>query len=121
MLQDPLTIVLRDYGWVGVVLWLIVRDVWPFLKDHIYPDAIAERKRKQEKETVLQERSTKAQELMAEAVKGIELALVATNERLSHIQTSAEAHHKATSEAITTMRERTRPLDVKRPRGQSAK
>jgi hypothetical protein len=46
---------------------------------------------------------------------------VATNERLNHLQSQAEAHHKATNEAITTMRERTRPLDVKRPRGQSAK
>jgi len=109
-MQDPLTIVLRDYGWVGVVIWLLVRDIWPFLKDRIYPDAIRERQARQEYERSCNERAVTAQELIAKGVNAIEKALVVTNERLNHLQTSADEHIRATNEAITTMRERTRPL-----------
>ena len=107
---DPLAVLLRDYGWTAVVFWLIYRDVWPFIKERIFPAAMEERKRRLEIQVRLEERQAMAMEAISNAVIEIKLAMVSTNERLLETRMAQIEHHKATTDAITLMRERTRPL-----------
>src|SRR5574341_1436358 len=106
---DPLAALLHDYGWVAVFLWLIYRDVWPFIKEHVFPAAIAERKQRIDSQIKLEERQAVAMETISNAVNELKLAMVSTNERLLEMRMAQGEHHKATSDAITLMRERTRP------------
>lgn len=106
---DPLATLLHDYGWAAVFLWLIYRDVWPFIKEHVFPAAIEERKRRMEQSSKLEERQVKAMEVISNAVIEMKLAMVSTNERLFEMRAAQSEHHKATNDAITLMRERTRP------------
>jgi hypothetical protein len=98
---------IHDYGWTGVVFWLLVRDIIPFFKDHLFPATIAERKRQQEFRYKMEERTVLAQELLAKGVEGINKTLVVTNERMSVLEDTITRHDKATNDAITLMRERT--------------
>jgi hypothetical protein len=85
--------------------------VWPFIKEHVFPAAIAERKQRMESQNRLEERQAVAMEKISDAVNEIKMAMVATNERLVDMRTAQGEHHKATNEAITVMRERTKPRD----------
>ncbi len=113
---DPLAILLHDYGWAGVLIWLLVRDVWPFLRDRLFPAAIEERKARIERVAKLEERQVVASEVIANAVVEMKLAMVSTNERLNEMRTAQAEHHKATGDAITLMRERTRPVPAESER-----
>jgi hypothetical protein len=107
---DPLAVLLHDYGWAAVLVWLVYREVWPFIKEHVFPAAIAERKQRMESQNRLDERQTVAMESMSRAVIEIQKAMVATNERLLDMRMAQAEHHKATGDAITLMRERTKPV-----------
>ncbi len=113
---DPLAVLLHDYGWTAVVLWLVYRDVWPFIKEHVFPAAIAERKQRMDSQIKLEERQAVAMETISNAVNEIKLAMVSTNERLFEVRAAQVEHHKATTDAITLMRERTRPIPVETER-----
>ncbi len=108
---DPIATLLHDYGWAGVFLWLAIRDVWPFLRDRLFPAAIEERKARLERVAKLEERQVIASEVIANAVVEMKLAMVSTNERLNELRSAQAEHHKATNDAITLMRERTRPRE----------
>ena len=110
---DPLAALLHDYGWAAVLLWLIYRDVWPFIKEHVFPAAIAERKQRFEVQVKLEERQAVAMEVISNAVIEMKLAMVSTNEKLIEIRGGQIAHHKETTEAITLMRERTGDVPAK--------
>jgi len=110
---DPLATLFHDYGWAAVFIWLIYRDIWPFIKEHVFPAAIAERKQRMEIQAKLEERQVVAMEMISNAVDEIKLAMVSTNERLFEIRGAQIAHHKETNEAITLMRERTGDVPAK--------
>ncbi len=109
---DPLAALFHDYGWAAVFLWLIYRDIWPFIKEHVFPAAIAERKQRIEAEISISERQAVSMKMIADAITEIKMAMVATNERLVDMRSAQFEHHRATSEAITLMRERTADLPV---------
>jgi hypothetical protein len=46
--MDLLT-VLRDYGWVGVVIILFAPKLWHFLTDRFYPQKVAERNKEEKR------------------------------------------------------------------------
>jgi hypothetical protein len=40
---EPFFSLLRDYGWIGVLIWLAAMQVWPWFRDKVYPDLAAAR------------------------------------------------------------------------------
>lgn len=46
--MDLLTVI-RDYGWLGVVVLYFGPRVWHFITDRLYPQKVAERKREEER------------------------------------------------------------------------
>jgi hypothetical protein len=103
----------KEYGWLPVLVWMLIRDVWPFIKDKLFPAALAERQQIVDHRINLEERQAAAYELIATAVNEIKLAIVSNNERLNSLSTNMASHNRETAAAITLMRERTRPENRK--------
>lgn len=114
--MDPLATWLRDFGWAGVGLYFVLEKVWPFLTAWILPErkaALARRAAEEAKERErlrnLEERQVSAFEKVAEAVQEMKLALVQTNERLTHVEAAFADHNQQMMAAIGDMRERANP------------
>jgi hypothetical protein len=89
--MEPLD-VLHNYGWAGVIMYLTVKELWPFLKEKLFPAYVEEKKRRAEQTTrdrerleKLEERQVTAFEQVAQAVNVIKETLAVNNERLNNI------------------------------------
>lgn len=105
---------LQQNGWIGFLMYILWKELFPFVRDRIYPENLkrinAERDRlKKLEERAIQndERQTRVVESMSTAVHEMALAIAANNERLSQLIISHSDHAKFTQDSITAMRERT--------------
>lgn len=99
--MEPIQI-LHDWGWAGVLVWLMYRELWPFVREKLFPAYIdarkrqdAERARERERLEKLEERQVASFEKIAEsqngiasAIKAIESILAVNTERLGVIQST---------------------------------
>lgn len=107
---------LQENGWIGFIVYVVVREVIPFLRDRIYPEKLREKEAERERLKRLEERQIKALEGMSQAVHDMALAITANNERLSRLMLDHAEHARFVQESITAMRER-----VARPRTSTRK
>ena len=113
-MTDPIVVLWYKYGWAGFLIYLTVKEVWPFLRDKVWPQSAAiaksesERLRKiEEKQITLQERQSVAVEEMSKSVQSMALVITTNNERLSTLLIGFAQHSQESTAAITLMRERT--------------
>jgi hypothetical protein len=113
---------LQQNGWVGFLVYILWKELFPFVRDRIYPENVkrinAERDRlkKLEERTVQNdERQTRAVETVGNAVHEMAIAITTNNERLAQLIVNHDAHARFVQDSITAMRERSAVLDgVKR-------
>ena len=85
-----------DYGLWGLVAYVILKELWPFLRDTIWPSRM---KFVQSQE----ERMTKAIEIIGDSSKLQAEALVALGERMTNMTHLMQNHDTVTTDAITAM------------------
>jgi len=90
--------VLAQYGWAGVILWIVVERLGPLARDWIVPErAAARRKREradeQERERLknLEERQVAAFEKVADALAQLSRSYELVSERMSHVENGVDA------------------------------
>ncbi len=111
--MEPLTI-LRDYGWIGVVLLWLAPKVWSFFAERLYPQRVKEKEREQtrrdeetraerearatllrsqiERENREADKRLRLEERMVTALEQMSLGIVAGNERISALIASHTQH-----------------------------
>lgn len=106
MTPDPFTLVWQQYGWLGFVGYVMVREVWPFVRDRVWPERVKQARTERERLNRLEERQVEAFEAIGKSVQDMSTAIVLNNERLSTLIASHSLHVRETTEAITLIRER---------------
>lgn len=86
----------KDYGLYGLLLYVLIKEVWPFFRDKLFPEKI---RFQQEQEA----RFTVAIEGIKNAVAVIAESSIKQNERLATLTTMSEAHNTLTADAVTAM------------------
>lgn len=106
--------VLQQYGWLGFVLYFVAREVFPFLRDRVYPQKVKQQEDERKRLLALEERAAKneerltmAVETMSQSVSNMALAITTNNERLSQVITNQLEHSRFTQDAIIDMRKMT--------------
>jgi len=97
---------LQENGWIGFIVYVLVREGIPFFRDRIYPEKLKEKEAERERCKRLDERQAKAFESMSQAVHEMALAITANNERLSQSILDHAEHSRFVHESISAMRER---------------
>jgi hypothetical protein len=116
MTPDPLVLVWQQYGWLGVLGYVMVREVWPFVREKVWPEKKRALRLEQERLEKLEDRQVAAVEKMGNAVQEMAVAIVTNNERLSVLVNGHAIHAHETTQAIVTLRERTAGYK-ERPKG----
>lgn len=103
--------VLQQYGWVGFVLYFVAREVFPFLRDRVYPHKVKQQDEERKRLIALEDRAAKneerlttAVETMSQSVSNMALAITTSNERLSQVIANQLEHARFTQDAIIDMR-----------------
>lgn len=116
-MTDPIVVLWDKYGLAGFLIYLTVKEVWPFLRDKVWPQSAAiarsesERIRKlEDRQVAAQERQSIAVEEMSKSVQSMAVVITQNNERLSTLIVGFAQHAQESSEAISLMRERTHPV-----------
>lgn len=114
MPSDPIVILWERYGWLGFLVYVLVREVWPFLREKVWPVKVAQARTERQRLVNLEdrqmnaaERQTAASEAMIAAVQNMALAITTNNERLSTLIAGHSMHAQEMTEAVALMRERT--------------
>ena len=114
-MEDPI-LNLDQYSLPIIILYILVKEIWPFVRDKWFPQYSEDRKRLREKITDLEERNVIAIEKLAVLLDGLVQNYIITNERLNRIETGVSRHDNITGDfqtqvvkAIARMEERTRP------------
>ena len=102
---------LQQYGWLGFTVYFLARDVFPWLRDRVYPQKVKELEEERKRLNSLEERAVRneerhveALETMSKSVTGMALAITTNNERLSQVITNQLEHSRFTQDAIIDMR-----------------
>lgn len=104
--------ILEKYGWVAMAVYVIMKDVLPWVMNRYFPAHMKKEQDKRNAEALLlkseledkehrramEERSTVAMEKMGEAV-------IILNERLDKLTDITAEHNTFTIQAVTAMRE----------------
>jgi len=86
----------KDYGLYGLLLYVAIKEIWPFFRDKLFPEKI---RFAQEQET----RFTVAIEGINQAVQTLAQNAVLQSERLTTMTSHLSTHDQITREAITAM------------------
>lgn len=105
--SDPLALIWQQYGLWGFLGYVAVREIWPFVRDRVWPARVKKAHQEQERLNRMEERQIEAIEAMGTSVHEMALAISANNERLSALIAGFAAHSSDMSHAVTVMRERT--------------
>lgn len=104
----------QHYGWLGFAGYVMIREVWPFVRDRVWPERVKQVKAERERLVNLEDRQlnaadrqTAASEAMVSAVQNMALVITTQNERLSTLIAGHTIHAQETTAAIVLMRERT--------------
>jgi hypothetical protein len=100
MTPDPYMLSLRDYGWTAVLLLFAMREVWPWVRDRVIPQARAERTAETKRKLEQESRQTHAMELIAQATDEIKKQNVLTTERLANLTAALSEHDRYTRESM---------------------
>lgn len=116
-MTDPVVVLWDKYGLTGFLIYVVVKEVWPFLRDKVWPQSAAtarsesERIRKlEDRQVAAQERQSIAVEEMSRGIQSMALVITTNNERLSTLIVGFAQHSQEATEAISLMRERTHPM-----------
>ena len=114
MASDPIVLLWDRYGWLGFLGYVMVREVWPFMREKIWPMKVAQVKAERERLSKLEERQSKANDRQTEAIEAMgksvhemTVAITSNNERLSQLIAGHATHSEMVASAIALMRERT--------------
>lgn len=104
---------LQEKSWIALIVYILIKEIWPFFRDKIYPSRMAEEHLIRERRVKMEERALKnderniiAFESMSLAVQHMTLALTSNNERLSTLIADQARHATFMSDAIADMREK---------------
>src|SRR3990170_3584218 len=101
--------IMRDWGWLGVLLYFLIERVWPFLSEKSFPSLIKARTDEKKWQHQMEERRVVAMESLSKRVEEamLEMTRVVTqqNERMSMLIAESAEHHRYTIDAVTDMRE----------------
>ncbi len=116
----------QQYGWVGFTVYFLARDVFPWLRDRVYPQRVKAYEEERKRLNALEERAVKneerhveALETMSKSVTSMALAITTNNERLAQVVTNQLEHSRFTQDAIMDMRKSVGPRHA--PRKESKK
>lgn len=107
MANDPLVFIWEHYGHWGFLAYIAAREVWPWVRDRVWPAQVKKARQDQERINRLEERQIEAIESMGKSVVDMTLAISTNNERLSTLIAGFAVHSTEMNGAIALMRERT--------------
>src|SRR5512138_283737 len=103
---------LQQYGWLGFLVYVLVKEVWPFFRDKLWPQRVEQAKAERERlklledrATQIEERQTKALESLSQSTQQMALAITTNNERLTMLITGHSEHDRFTRDAVQDMRD----------------
>jgi hypothetical protein len=102
-----LKILWDNYGFVGVLVYIVLVQLWPYLRDKIFPEQIKDRRAQAEWQRKLDER-------MVVAMEGMNKALISQNEKLNQVITMNIEHGREMTEALIQMAQVRQPKKVTR-------
>ena len=97
----------KDYGLYGLLLYVLIKEVWPFFRDKLFPEKIRFAQAQEERFTV-------AIEGINKAVLTLATNAIVQSERLTAITNSAAEHDRLTSDAVTAMLVKTKTMPKRR-------
>jgi hypothetical protein len=104
---------LQQNGWIGFVIYIAWKELFPFVRDRIYPEnmkrinAERDRLKKLEERTVQNdERQTLVVESMRDSVHEMAMVIATNNERLSQLIVDHNNHARFMQDSVAIMRER---------------
>ena len=93
---------LQNYGWLGFLAYVVIKEAWPFFRDKVWPRKAAQEDaqrasiRKLEEINVrIEERQAKVLESMSLSVQQMALAIATNNERLSQLINGHAEHARS--------------------------
>lgn len=99
---------LQQNSWLGLLVYVLLKEGWPFFRDRIYPRRIAERDAEKQRLQNLEdraiqneERQTRAIENMSLASQQMALAITTNNERMSQLISNHGEHDRFIREALS--------------------
>lgn len=90
-----------NYGYIGVTVYIVLVQVWPYFRDKIFPERIKDRRTQTEWQHKLDER-------MIIAMEGMNSALISQNEKINQIITISVEHSREMTEALLQMAQQVR-------------
>lgn len=112
--SDPLSLIWQQYGWLGFLGYVLVREIWPFILNKFLPEKMAQAKAErlrvaqlEKRQIEMEDRQVSAIEAMSQSVQQMALAITTNNERLAALIAGHAVHAQETSNAIALIRERT--------------
>ncbi len=103
-----------DYGLWGLLAYVLIKELWPFIRDTLWPSRM---KFVQSQE----ERMTKAIEIIGDSSKLQAEALVALGERMTNMTNLMQNHDAVTTDAITAMLVKTGTMPHRRTTDKKAR
>lgn len=105
--MNEFAVIWDKYGWVGFLLYVLVKEIMPLFRDRILPAKIASEKKKAERMSKLEERQSIAEDrqtiviaALEKSVQQMTVAITTNNERLSILIANALIHNQETTEFI---------------------
>jgi hypothetical protein len=104
---------LQQYGWVGFLTYIAVKEVLPVFRDKFLPHKLAEQKAERQRLERLEERAFQNEERQTKAVENMNImmqqfaqAITVNNERMAQLIVGHTEHDRKLNDALISMRER---------------
>ena len=95
------------YGWLGFLIYVLVKEILPLYRDKVLPARIARDKKKvdrlgklEERQLIGEDRQTMAINAIEKSVHQMTIAIATNNERLSQLIANTLIHNQETTELI---------------------
>jgi hypothetical protein len=100
----------QQYGWVGILGYFVVKDVWPFLRDKWWPNKVKAQDEERERVRKLEERTLKNEEKQTELLESLRNStnnmtqgITINNERMSQMITFQTEHARFVTDSLVTL------------------
>jgi hypothetical protein len=103
---DVFTAVYREFGWLVLLIYFFMREVWPWFKKKVWPMKYQASLQEEERRVRGEERSIAATEKISEAVQQMAIVYATVSLRLEQLQAMGEKHDLFTQEAVQAMYKR---------------
>lgn len=100
----------QQFGWLGFLGYVVVKEVWPFVRDKWWPNKIQEQSDERERVKKLEERTIRNEEKQTELLESLRNStnnmtqgITINNERLSQMITAQTEHNRFVTDSLVAL------------------